>query len=108
MNNPAVFRKSITVFLLSFWLLGIWAESQRNDNPEELWNAHRIIKPELLSVAGAIRAHEFSERNLAGTLSGATALCSAVKRVGLQRNKGICQSSKKSHKIYEMNRAFLI
>lgn len=107
-NNPGVFRKSITVCLLSFWLLGIWAESQRNDNPEELWNAHGIIKPDLLTVVGAIRVHELNEKKLAETVSGVTVLSSAVKRVGLQRSKEICQRSNKSHKIYAMNRAFLI
>jgi hypothetical protein len=107
-NNPAVFRKFTTVFLLAFWLLSIYSGSLKNDKPGELSNAHTLVKPDLLNVGGAITAHEYKQKNLPGTISGATALDPTVRCVGLQRNKEISEHSKRSLNIYELNRALLI
>jgi hypothetical protein len=107
-SNSAVFRKVLTVFLLAFWLLSIYAGNLKSDHPGELRNAHAIVKPDLFSAASAIKGHEFKQKDLGATLSRVTAVCSAVSGVALQRSKHSCERSEKSHKIYEMNRAFLI
>ena len=105
---PAVLRKCIAVVLLGSWLLSIHSTTLNNENPGELSNGHRLVKPDLSSVNGAIRAHEYRQRDLPSTVSGAITLCLAIRRFGSQRNKEISEHSKRSFKIYELNRAFLI
>ena len=101
-------RRLIALLLLGVWLLAAQTGGTKNDNPGELSNAHRLVKPYLFAINGAVKAEEYRQRDLPARISGAATLYSTVRCFGSQRNKEISEYSNRSLKIYELNCVILI
>jgi hypothetical protein len=108
-NNPAVFRKCITLFLFGFWLLPFQPGLSLNNDLPTSSSAQKLAKPNPPAVKDAIGSKEYRQKAPVDPISArATASHSTAKRDSAQRNRIMSELLRKSIKIYKLNRVFLV
>jgi hypothetical protein len=107
-NNSAVSRKLIALILLVLWLPSVRLGLVKNENRDELSNRQQLINSNPLNVVQALGTHENKQKPSLSPSSGTIVPHSGAARVWSQRHGEKSEHSKRSLKIYELNRVFLI
>lgn len=103
-----MWRKLIALILLGLWLQSVGFGLVKNENRDELSNRQQLVSSNPLNLVQALGAHENKQKPLLSPGSGAIVAHFSAGRVWSQRQAERTEHSKRTSKIYELNRVFLI
>jgi hypothetical protein len=103
-----VSRKLIALILFSLWLPCVCSGLVKNENRDELANRQQLANVNPLNVGQALNAHQSKQKPSLGLISGVIVSDFGVRRAWSQTDKQKSEHSKRSLKIYALNRVLLI